>query len=117
MLQHIGLHQIKSRIENALIETLKDGVKTRDIGGKAGTMEFAEAIINHLEPPAKDEFKEPFLLRIFSDLLPTHTEVAEDCHGIDIFVENPNGIPKMPEQVGKLKLKMISNRGTKIYPG
>lgn len=117
MLQHIGLHKTKERIEKALIETLKDGIKTKDLGGKAGTLEFADAIISHLEQPAKDEFKEPSPLRIISELLPTHKEVTEYCHGVDIFVENPNGIPKMPEQVGKLKLKMISNRGTKVYPG
>lgn len=116
MLQHIGLHKTKLRIENALIQTLKDGIGTRDLGGKANTKEFVSAIIERLESPSENEFVEPRPLRIKSELLKTHKDVVEDCHGVDIFVENPAGIPKMPEQVGKLKLKMISNRGTKVYP-
>lgn len=117
LLQHIGLHKTKLRIENALIQTLKDGIKTRDLGGKANTNEFVQGIIRNLESPSEDEFIEPKPLRIKSELLKTHKDVVEYCHGVDIFVENPAGIPKMPEQVGKLKLQMISNRGTKVYPG
>jgi len=117
LLQHIGLNKTKFRIENALIQTLKDGIKTKDIGGKATTKEFVQGIISNLEPFIEDEFVEPKPLRIKSELLETHKDVIEDCHGVDIFVENPLGIPKMPEQVGKLKLQMISNRGTKVYPG
>jgi NAD-dependent isocitrate dehydrogenase len=117
MLQHIGLHKTKTRIENALLETLRDGIKTRDLGGKANTKEFTKAIIDHLEPMDKDELIEPSPLRIKSELLPTYKPVEEYCHGVDIFVENPGGIPRVPEQIGKLKLKMISNRGTKVYPG
>lgn len=117
MLQHIGFHKTKQRIENALIQTLKDGITTKDLGGKANTKEFVSAIIQRLENPSENEFVEPQPLRIKSELLKTHKDVVEDCHGVDIFVENPAGIPKMPEQVGKLKLKMISNRGTKVYPG
>jgi NAD-dependent isocitrate dehydrogenase len=117
MLQHIGLQKTKTRIENALLETLRDGIKTRDLGGKANTKEFTKAIIDRLVPMEIDELIEPSPLRIKSELLPTYKPVEEYCHGVDIFVENPGGIPKVPETVGNLKLKMISNRGTKIYPG
>lgn len=117
MLQHIGFHKTRLRIENALVQTLKDGIKTRDLGGNASTKEFVSAIIERLELPSEDEFFEPKPLRIKSELLKTHKDVVEDCHGVDIFVEEPLGIPKMPEKVGNLKLQMISNRGTKIYPG
>lgn len=117
MLQHIGLHKTRSRIEKALLETLRDGIKTRDLGGKANTKEFMRAIIERLDPLGSDELTEPTPLRIKSELLRTYKEVVEDCHGVDIFVENPGSIPQMPEHVGNLKLKMISNRGTKVYPG
>jgi NAD-dependent isocitrate dehydrogenase len=117
MLQHIGLQKTKTRIENALLETLRDGIKTRDLGGKANTKEFTKAIIDRLVPMEIDELIEPSPLRIKSELLPTYKPVEEYCHGVDIFVEYPGGIPKVPETVGNLKLKMISNRGTKIYPG
>lgn len=117
MLQHIGLHQTKIRIEEALLQTLKDGIKTRDLGGKAKTKEFTDAIIERLASAKKDEFKEPKPLQIKSELLQTHKEKVEDCHGIDVFIESYSGIPKVPEKVDHLELKMISNRGTKVYPG
>ncbi len=117
MLQHIGLHQTKLRIENALLDTLKEGIKTRDLGGKASTNEFTDAIIERLNAPLEDEFKSPKPLQIKSDLLQTHKEKIEDCHGVDVFIESHDGIPKVPEKVDHLELKMISNRGTKVYPG
>jgi hypothetical protein len=36
--------------------------------------------------------------------------------GCDIFVVN-QGLPKIPETVGGLQLTLISNRGTKVWPG
>lgn len=117
MLQHIGLHQTKLRIENALLDTLKEGIKTRDLGGKASTEEFTDAIIERLSIPSENEFKSPKPLQIKSDLLQTHKEKIEDCHGVDVFIESHDGIPKVPEKVEHLELKMISNRGTKVYPG
>jgi isocitrate dehydrogenase len=117
MLQHIGLHQTKLRIENALLDTLKEGIKTRDLGGKASTEEFTSAIIERLYFPSENEFKSPKPLQIKSDLLQTHKEKIEDCHGVDVFIESHDGIPKVPEKVEHLELKMISNRGTKVYPG
>ena len=117
MLQHIGLHQTKLRIENALLDTLKEGIKTRDLGGKASTEEFTSAIIERLSIQSENEFKSPKPLQIKSDLLQTHKEKIEDCHGVDVFIESHDGIPKVPEKVEHLELKMISNRGTKVYPG
>lgn len=117
MLQHLGLHKTKTRIETALIQTLKDGIKTGDLGGKANTKEFTKAIINNLEPASENEFKDPVPLRIKSEMLKTYKAVEEYCHGVDIFVEEPKGLPKIPEIIDHLKLKMISNRGTKVYPG
>lgn len=117
MLQHIGYHKTKVRIEVALLQTLKDGIKTRDLGGKANTAEFTQAIIQRLEPASIDEFTNPKPVRIKSDLLQTHKDKVEDCHGVDVFIESYGGIPKVPEKVDHLQLKLISNRGTKVYPG
>ncbi|HCY76528.1 MAG TPA: NADP-dependent isocitrate dehydrogenase [Ignavibacteriales bacterium] len=117
MLQHLGLHKTKTRIENALIQTLKDGIKTGDLGGKANTKEFTKAIISNIDPVVENEFNNPTPVRITTSLLKTYKEVEEYCHGVDVFVENPKGIPEMPEKADHLKLKMISNRGTKVYPG
>src|SRR5262249_4197557 len=49
MLQHIGERDAAQRIEKALETVLADGtLLTRDLGGSATTLQFTEAIINHL---------------------------------------------------------------------
>ena len=49
MLQHIGEREAAQRVEKALESVLIDGkLLTRDLGGNATTLQFTEAIINHL---------------------------------------------------------------------
>jgi isocitrate dehydrogenase (NAD+) len=49
MLQHMGLNEYASRIQKAIFNTLAEGkALTGDLGGKAKTNEYAEAIIRHL---------------------------------------------------------------------
>ncbi len=46
MLRHLGERDAAQTIETAMLKVFTEGnVRTRDIGGHAGTMEFAEAII------------------------------------------------------------------------
>jgi isocitrate dehydrogenase (NAD+) len=46
MLRHLGERDAAQTIEAAMLKVFTEGnVRTRDIGGQAGTMEFAEAII------------------------------------------------------------------------
>jgi isocitrate dehydrogenase (NAD+) len=46
MLRYIGERDAAQKIENAMLKVFEEGkVRTRDIGGEAKTMEFAEAII------------------------------------------------------------------------
>src|SRR5437763_14722011 len=50
MLRHIGEHEAALRIRNALEKVYRDREKlTRDVGGKAGTSEFADHIIEAME--------------------------------------------------------------------
>lgn len=50
MLNHIGLQEYATTIENALAKTLSDPEKrTADLGGKAGTKEFAQNVIANLD--------------------------------------------------------------------
>ena len=50
MLQHIGEGEMASRIMTALGDVLSEGkVRTRDLGGTAGTREFADAICARVE--------------------------------------------------------------------
>jgi isocitrate dehydrogenase (NAD+) len=49
MLQHIGERDASQRVQKALECVLADGkLLTRDLGGNATTLQFTEAIINHL---------------------------------------------------------------------
>jgi isocitrate dehydrogenase (NAD+) len=46
MLRHLGERDAAQKIESAMLKVFTEGnVRTRDIGGQAGTMEFAEAIM------------------------------------------------------------------------
>jgi isocitrate dehydrogenase (NAD+) len=50
MLRHLGEHDAALKIRNALDEVYRDRSKlTRDVGGTAGTSEFADAIIQAIE--------------------------------------------------------------------
>jgi isocitrate dehydrogenase (NAD+) len=48
MLRHIGEGAMADRIMNAVTETLAEGTRTRDLGGTATTMEYADAICRRL---------------------------------------------------------------------
>lgn len=50
MLHHIDLHDYATRIEEALVKTLKNpDTRTGDLGGKAGTKEFTTYVIDNLK--------------------------------------------------------------------
>ena len=45
MLDHIGELERADRVRNAIITTIvKDGIRTRDLGGSASTQEFGHAV-------------------------------------------------------------------------
>ena len=50
MLRHLGEHDAALKIRNAIDHVYRDRSKlTRDVGGTAGTSEFADAIIKAME--------------------------------------------------------------------
>jgi isocitrate dehydrogenase (NAD+) len=50
MLRHLGEYEAALKIRNAIDEVYRDRTKlTRDVGGNAGTSEFADAIIQAME--------------------------------------------------------------------
>ncbi len=48
MLRHLELPELADRIEAALASTLREGIRTADVGGGAGTRAFARAIADRL---------------------------------------------------------------------
>ena len=128
MLKYLGDFEAAETVEHAVLATLQQGTLTGDVVGYdrgVSTSQYAKAIIANLGarvdgytvrpaqpiliPPA---LHDPVMVR------PASREIV----GTDIFVET--GL--YPEQLGPvlerlaegsaLRLKMISNRGTKVYP-
>src|SRR5437867_10582682 len=48
MLRHLRLEELADRVERALIACLAEGIRTPDVGGTAGTKEFADAVARRL---------------------------------------------------------------------
>lgn len=130
MLQHLGQLNAAMNIANAWYKTIEEGIHTGDIyrshsKQKVGTREFADAVIARLgQMPAeisplklnKDDFR-PIIIPEYDR--PKHDKVLV---GADLFIDNSH---LTPVQLGAilethagdhLKLKMITNRGVKVYP-
>ncbi len=131
MLAHLGQHGIADKIKNAWLATLEAGYHTADIyqqgisQQKVSTSEFADAVIARLgEQPAK------LTVSNLADGAGTITipeyrrkEQVKELVGVDVFIDWKGSDPKeigdklAQVQAYKLKLKMITNRGVKVYPG
>src|SRR5437660_2042612 len=62
MLRHLGEHEAALKIRNAIDEVYRDRTKlTRDVGGTAGTSEFADAIIQAMEAQKSASAEQPVL--------------------------------------------------------
>ena len=117
MLRYLGLNSYANRIETALHETLKADIKTRDLGGSASTLEFTNAICERIQPEdEKATHETPTRIHIPREPL-TVEKQDWNINGVDVFVRSKNGIPMISETIGKFTIGMISNRGTKVYPG
>ncbi|MCX6596675.1 MAG: NADP-dependent isocitrate dehydrogenase [Acidobacteria bacterium] len=128
MMNHIGQPEVASRIHNAWLKTLEDGIHTYDIfkegvsKQKVGTKEFAEAVAarmgqrpDTLKSVEYKNFKAP------TQIYTTVPGSVKELVGIDVFVgwkgtaNELAPILQLAEGDG-LKLDMISNRGTKVWP-
>jgi isocitrate dehydrogenase len=127
LLRHIGDIETAARIERAVVATLAGGVHTRDVAGEpVGTTAFTDAIIERLDSAGDDADGSVRRRRPLSipDLEPTsYAPATRDVVGADVFVEwrgSPADLAAAVEPLvedGPLRLKMISNRGTMVYPG
>ncbi|MBE0637475.1 MAG: NADP-dependent isocitrate dehydrogenase [Bacteroidales bacterium] len=133
MLLHIGKYKEAETIENAWLKTIEDGFHTADIFRKdfsfkrVSTNEFADEIIKRLghkpldlKPAKLSENKGQISVKP-SPTIPVEKELI----GVDIFLDwlendrNPEILGKRLEQLTRsnLRLKMVTNRGLKVYPG
>jgi isocitrate dehydrogenase len=138
MLVHIDQPDVAEAAHNAWLKTIEDGVHTYDIykdgvsKQKVGTKEFAQAVVARLG-------QKPETLKPVSYKRAPEVEAADrkplyrirepqkkELVGVDVFIQWWNGeFYGAGEDVGRqverlngdgLKLVMISNRGTKVYP-
>lgn len=129
MLRHLAEFEAADRIEQAIWYTLEQGkTLTVDIIGDhapATTEQFTDAIIANLGHPAKGwqprahkPIKLPSLARN-----PDYVKVESwrDI-GVDVFIDSGLSAQELGDSLVSiaegtpLKLKMISNRGTQVYP-
>lgn len=130
MLNHIGQSEVASKVHNAWLKTLEDGIHTNDIYTegiskiKVGTKEFALAVIKNLG--SKPIHLAPVSYTSSSPLnLPKYKRkpaAKKELQGVDLFVHwrgsNPDDLANELNQINKngVKLSMITNRGIKVWP-
>lgn len=130
MLTHIGQTEVAERVQNAWLKTIEDGIHTYDIykesvsRKKVGTRAFADAVISNLgeKPstlkPVSYSGKGALNLPKYKRKDPVKKELA----GVDLFVHwrgtNARELAQKlsPLNSEKAELKLITNRGIKVYP-
>jgi isocitrate dehydrogenase len=131
MLNHINQSDVATKVHNAWLKTMEDGVHTYDIfkegisKKKVSTTEFTQEVISRLG-------QKPSILKEVSynnsdkkEIVTKQSAVKKqrkDLVGVDVFLDWSNGsaedLGSMLSKVqgGGLKLLLISNRGVKVWP-
>ncbi|MEO1021118.1 MAG: NADP-dependent isocitrate dehydrogenase [Bacteroidota bacterium] len=130
MLNHIGQTEVAEKIQNAWLKTIEDGVHTADIYDekvskqRVGTVDFTKAVIANLgnKPETLHTVNYPKGIQLN---LPEYQKPApkkKELVGVDLFVhwagtdaDKIGGILQGLDN-DLLKLKMITNRGVKVWP-
>jgi isocitrate dehydrogenase len=141
MLVHIRQADVASKVHNAWLTTIEDGVFTADLQGGSGgqreykpfgSMDFADAIIDRLGQQPRS-FKpvsysdEPQPRSTPAPLYRRAAPARKEIVGVDVFVHAAGvtadflagrlvTLAHQPRPAG-FKLQMITNRGVKVWPG
>ncbi|HEV2642552.1 MAG TPA: NADP-dependent isocitrate dehydrogenase, partial [Candidatus Elarobacter sp.] len=128
MLRHIGEGAAATEIEQSILVTLEQGVRTGDMRGDrapASTTEFTDAIIANLGKRSRlSQPREFHPIRVPAATSEVgHVRVASrGVVGVDVFVESLEQADELGESLSRLcdgaqlALKVISNRGTAVWP-
>ncbi len=133
MMVYIGQPEVAEKVHNAWLKTLEDGIHTYDLfkegtsKEKVGTKGFAKAIIERIgQKPDKlpavhyDKSSNHSIQGSFKVQKPAKKELV----GVDIFIHwngenrDPNvlGNELSKYKSGPFEIKLITNRGVKVYP-
>lgn len=131
MLVHLGHAKVAERIKNAWLATIESGLHTPDIHRSDGRSErqvgtdgFTRALIERLgERPTRLRPVEYRRVELDVHVSPTQAQ-EKTLVGIDVFIDwseddrNPDVIGGGLEDAAPdgWRLKMITNRGVKVYP-
>ena len=127
MLRFLGFLDEATAIEQAVFVTLESGIKTRDIAGDAkatSTSAYTDAIIQNIGKRSSHVNIRPYKPYVVPTLTKEQESVVVKQRreiGVDIFVESeltPEALGTHLEDLASglpVHLKMISNRGTKVY--
>lgn len=133
MLVHLGQGKTASKIHNAWLKAIEDGIHTYDIfqegisKKKVGTKAFALAVAERLgeEPQRLNSvsYSEAAPLDLKYQRSPNIKPAQKELIGFDIFVQEDNRTPSvlaerlmMAIRNLPLELQMITNRGVKVWP-
>jgi isocitrate dehydrogenase len=130
MLVHIGQPDVASRVHNAWLKTIEDGIHTYDVytegtsTTKVGTREFAQAVVERLG--AKPGKLKPVVYasappKAFDSALRERTASDRALVGMDVFVNWGGRAEELESRLRPLAgdglaLTTISNRGIKVWP-
>ena len=123
LLDHIGASETAATVESALMATLEQGKHTRDVAGAdgLGTKAFAAAVIDNLGVDSETARRPRRRLQVPGGPA-VHVNATTSTIGVDVFVESRLSSDELGKQLEQaaagtgFALKMISNRGTKVYP-
>lgn len=126
LLRHIAQFEAAERLEQALFLTLEEGIHTRDIAGEAGvgTRDFVDAIAARIGKNSSTPSREHRELKL-TRLAGVDVDSSPGSRikvGADVFLESQEGPDVLSERLQRLivgtpyTLKMISNRGTQVWP-
>ncbi len=131
LLRHVGEFDAAARIENAVVVTIEEGrTLTVDLihpDHASSTTQFTDAIIANLgrtSPHWKMRDYRPIKLPQVSPRPDFVTPKSRRVVGVDVFVESALSAGELGASVERivppefpLALKLVANRGTKVYPG
>jgi isocitrate dehydrogenase len=136
LLRHVGLVGSAARIENALLASLEQGVRTGDFGDRSrpalGTMDFVRAVAQRLgqRPTAIEPVREgedrlvakppvrPSRPAVLHTMKVSQTKVV----GADLYLDSDQPADALAPALESLaagtpfRLTLISNRGTQVWP-
>ncbi len=129
MMAYLDEPEIATRIHEAWLCTLEEGIHTYDIFKektsklKVGTQEFAQAVVKNLGNRPQ-QLKAP-IYKAGTKVTPLITKQATSAKrelvGVDVFIYSKDKAPAFQKKVcalnpTPLQLQMISNRGARIWP-